>query len=158
MTTIFGKAVSDYLYFQKEFLVAASAVGFARLGLSLAGLADSTVAWLSMSAVALAAVLYYGVAVHTRRFGSYKQLLPLVFFQVALVHGIAALGILVSIAGFPNVFTAPEFSGPVPNPNPWTHLMAHLTIGIVVPTLLLWGIGSLFLLLTKKVARREAVA
>jgi hypothetical protein len=158
MTTIFGKSVRDYLRFQKGFLVVAAAVGFGRLGLSLAGLQDSTVAWLSMSAVAPAATLYYGVSVHTRRFGSYPQLLPLVFFQVALTHGIAVLGILVSIAGFPNVFTAPEFSGPVANPNPWGHLAAHLTIGIVVPTLLLWGAGSLFLLLTKKVARREAVA
>ena len=43
-----------------------------------------------------AATLYYGIAVHTHRFGSYKQLLPLVFFQVALTHGIAVLGILVS--------------------------------------------------------------
>jgi hypothetical protein len=111
-----------------------------------------------MSAVALAGTIYYGVAVHARRFGSYRHLLPLVLFQVALTHGIAVLGILVSIAGFPNVFTAPEFSGPVPNPNPWHHLVAHLTIGIVVPTLLLWGIGSLLLFVTKKVARREAVA
>ncbi len=158
MTTILGKPVSDYLHFQQGFLMAAAAVGLGRLGLSIAGLADSTVAWLSMSGVALAATVYYGVAVHTRRFGSYKQLLPLVFFQVALTQGIAVLGILVSIAGFPNVFTAPEFSGPVSNPNPWHHLLAHLTIGIVVPSLLLWGIGSVLLFVTKKVARREAVA
>ncbi len=158
MTTIFGKRVSDYLLFQKGFLVAAAAVGFGRLGLSLASLQDSTVAWLSMSAVVLAATLYYGVSVRTRRFRSYPQLLPLVFFQVALTHGTAILGILVSMAGFPNVFTAPEFSGPVANPNPWGHLAAHLTIGIVVPTLLLWVAGSRFLLLTNKVARREVVA
>jgi hypothetical protein len=158
MSAILGKPLSDYLSFQKGFLVATGAVGFGRLGLSLAGLQDSTVAWLSMSALALAAALYYGVSVHARRFGSYPQLLPLVFFQVVVTQGIAVLGILVSIAGFPNVFTAPEFSGPVPNPNPWTHLIAHLTIGIVVPTLLLWGIGSLLLFFTKRVARREAVA
>ena len=158
MTTIFRKQVSDYLLFQKGYLVAAAAIGFGRLGLSLAGLQDSTVAWLSMSAVALAATLYYGVSVHTRRFGSYPQLLPLVFFQVALTHAIAVLGILIAIAGLPNVFAAPEFSGPVPDPNPWHHVLAHLTIGMVVPTLLLWGISSVVLLVTKKVARRTAMA
>ncbi|HEY7818127.1 MAG TPA: hypothetical protein VIG29_07915 [Vicinamibacteria bacterium] len=153
-----GKQVSSYLDFQKTFLAAAAAVGFARLALSLAGFSNATVAWLSMSVVALAATFYYGVAVHTKGFGSYKQLLPLVFFQVALTHAIAVLGILVSIAGFPNIYAAPEFSGPVPNPNQWHHVLAHLTIGIVVPTLLLWGIASLTLLITKKVARRPAMA
>jgi hypothetical protein len=156
--TAFGKRISEYFEFQKPFLVAAAAVGLARLGLSLAGFADSTVAWLSISAVALAATLYYGIAVHTKRFGRYKQLLPLVFFQVALTHGIAIVGILVSIAGFPNIFTAPEFSGPVPNPNQWHHVLAHLTIGVLVTTLLLWGISSLVLRITKKVARRPALA
>jgi hypothetical protein len=155
---VMAKPVSQYLNFQRAFLGATAAVGLARLLLSLAGLSDGTVAWLSMSAVVLLGTFYYGVALHTRGFGSYKQLLPLVFFQVALTHGIAVLGILISIAGFPNVFTAPEFSGPVPNPNPWHHLLAHLTIGMIVPTLLLWGIASLVLLITKKVARRPAVA
>jgi hypothetical protein len=33
-----------------------------------------------------------------------------------------------------------------------------LTIGMVVPVLLWWGVGSLALLITKKLARRPAVA
>jgi hypothetical protein len=33
MTTIFGKQVSDYLLFQKGFLVAAAAFGFGRMRL-----------------------------------------------------------------------------------------------------------------------------
>ena len=156
-----AKTVSEYLNFQKVFLVATAAVGLARLLLSLAGFSNATVAWLSVSVVALLGTLYYGVAVHTKGFGSYKQLLPLVFFQAALTHGIAVLGILISIAGFPNIFAAPEFSGPVQNvqnPNQWHHILAHLTIGMIASTLLLWGVSSLALLITKKVARREAVA
>ena len=155
---VMGKQVSSYLDFQKTFLAAGAAVGFARLALSLAGFSNATVAWLSMSVVALATTIYYGVAVHTRGFGSYKQLLPLVFFQVALTHAIAVLGILIAIAGLPNVFAAPEFSGPVPDPNPWHHVLAHVTIGMAVPTLLLWGVSSLVLVVTKKVARRTAMA
>jgi len=157
---MFGKRVSEYLGFQKVWLVLIAAVGLARLGLSLAGLPDRTVMFLSMTAVGWAAVLYYGVAVHIRGFGSYKQLLPLMIFQVVLVQSIAVAGILLAIAGFPNIYAAPEYSGPpfARSTNQWSHALAHLTIGIVVPVLLWWGVASLVLLITKRVARRPAVA
>jgi hypothetical protein len=157
---MFGKRVTEYLGFQKAWLVLLAIVGLGRLGLSLAGLPDRTVMWLSMTVVGWAAVFYYGVAVHTRAFGSYKHLLPLMIFQVVLVQAIAVFGILLAIAGLPNIYAAPEYSGPpfARSANQWTHALAHLTIGIVVPVLLGWGVGSLVLLITKKVARRPAVA
>jgi len=157
---MFGKRVTEYLGFQKAWLILLAVVGLGRLGLSLAGLPDRTVMWLSMTVVGWAAVFYYGVAVHTRGFGSYKHLLPLMIFQVVLVQAIAVFGILLAIAGLPNIYAAPEYSGPpfARSANQWTHALAHLTIGIVVPVLLGWGVGSLVLLITKKVARRPAVA
>lgn len=157
---MFGKRISQYLDFQKVPLGIIAAVGLARLGLSLAGLPDSTVTWLSLTAVGWAAVLCYGVAVHTRGFGSYKQLLPLMLFQVVLVQSIAVVGILLAIAGFPNIFAAPEYSGPpfARSPNQWSHLLAHMTIGIIAPLLLGWGVASLVLLITKKLSRRTALA
>jgi hypothetical protein len=157
---MFGKRISQYLAFQKVWLALIAGVGLARLGLSLAGLPDRTVMFLSMTVVGWAAAVYYGVAVHTKGFGSYKQLLPLMLFQVVLVQAIAVAGILVAIAGFPNIYAAPEYSGPpfARSPNQWNHALAHLTIGIVVPVLLWWGVASLVLLITKKVARRPAVA
>ena len=157
---MFGKRLSQYLGFQKVWLALIAAVGLARLGLSLAGVPDRTVMFLSMTAVGWAAVIYYGVAVHTKGFGSYKHLLPLMIFQVLLVQSIAVAGILLAIAGFPNIYAAPEFSGPpfARSANQWSHALAHLTIGMVVPVLLWWGIGSLALLITKKLARQPAVA
>ena len=157
---MFGKRISEYLRFQKVWLALIAAVGLARLGLSLAGLPDRTVMFLSMTAVGWAAVIYYGVAVHTKGFGSYKQLLPLMIFQVVLVQAIAVAGILLAIAGFPNIYAAPEYSGPpfARSANQWSHALAHLTIGMVAPVLLWWGVGSLVLLITKRVARRPAVA
>jgi hypothetical protein len=157
---MFGKRLSEYLKFQKVWLALIAAVGLARLGLSLAGLPDSAVMFLSMTAVGWAAVIYYGVAVHTKGFGSYKQLLPLMISQVVLVQSIAVTGILLAIAGFPNIYAAPEYSGPpfARSTNQWSHALAHLTIGMVVPVLLWWGVGSLVLLITKRVARRPAVA
>ena len=154
---MFGKPVSEYLAFQKAALVFVGGVGLARLVLSLAGLPDSVVAWLSMTVAGWAAIFYYGVAVHRRGFGGYKQLLPLVFFQTLLVQAIAVGGILLAIAGLPNIYAAPEYSGPpfARSSNQWTHALAHMTIGIVVPTLLGWGVAALVLLIAKKTAPRR---
>jgi len=156
---IFGKRISEYLRFQRVWLALLAAVGLARLGLSLAGLSDRTVMWLSMTVVGWAAIIYYGVAVHTRGFGNYRHLVPLIFFQMVLVQSIAVFGILLAIAGVPNIYAAPEFSGPpfARSTNQWTHALAHLTIGIVVPVLLGWGVASLVLLITKAVTRRSVV-
>ena len=109
---MFGKRVSQYLSFQKVFLVLLAVVGLARLGLSLAGLPDTAVRWLSMNAVAWAAALYYGVAVHTSGFRSYKQILPLGFFQTVLQQSIAVLGILLSVAGFRTSTRPPSTASP----------------------------------------------
>ena len=77
---MFGKRVSEYLAFEKVWLFLIAAVGLVRLGVSLAGVPDRTAAWFSMNVVVWAGCLYYGAAVHTRGFGSYKQLLPLMIF------------------------------------------------------------------------------
>jgi hypothetical protein len=153
---IFGKRVSEYLEFQKVFLVLIAGVGLARLFLSVAGMPDTTVRWLSMNVVAWAGIFYYGVAVHTKGFGSYKQLLPLGFFQILVQQGIAVLGILLAIAGVSNIYAAPEYS--IRGQSQWVHLLAHLTIGLVVPSLLTWGVSSLVLLVTKRLTRRPALA
>jgi hypothetical protein len=153
---MFGKPVRQYLAFQKAFLIALAAVGLARLGLSLAGLPNATVLWFSMNVVVWAGTLYYGVAVHTNGFGGYRQLLPLVLFQMLLFQGIAVLGILLAIAGRPNIFAAPEYS--FGTQSQWVHALAHLTVGIVVPVLLTWGIASLVMLVARKVAPRRVPA
>jgi small basic protein len=149
---MFGKRLSEYLGFQKEILALLAAVGLARLGLSLVGVPDSTAAWLSMNVVTWAGALYYGVAVHMRGFGSYKQILPLALFQMVLQQSIAVLGILLAIGGYPNIYAAPEFSFGAQSQ--WLHILSHLTIGILVPPFLLWGVASLALLITKRVAGR----
>lgn len=150
---MFGKRISEYLTFQRVFLVLIAVVGLLRLGLSLAGAPNSTTRWFSMNVVSWAGAFYYGVAVYTRGFGSYKQLLPLGLFQTLLQQAIAVAGILLDIAGLRNVFGAPEYSfGAAPIP----HLISHLTIGIVAPSLIFWGVSSLVLLVTRKTARRPA--
>jgi len=152
---MFGKTVAQYLGFQKVLLVLIVLAFLVRLTLSLVGTPNSAAKWISVTVVLLAGIVYYGVAVHTRGFGSYKQLLPLMIFATLTMQSIAVLGILLAIAGMANVFAAPEFSFNVPSQ--WTHLFAHLTIGLVVPPLLLWAVSSIVLLVTKRVAKRPAL-
>jgi len=81
-----------------------------------------------------------------------------VFFQVLILHLIAVAGILLSMAGSPNIFAAPEYSGPAATRNQSLHALSHLTIGMVAAPLVLWAVGSLAMWITKKAARRPAVA
>jgi len=126
---MFGKSVGQYLAFQKYLLLLTAVVGLLRLGVSLAGAPNQAAAWLSMNVVLWASAVYYGVAVYTRGFGSYRQILPLVFIQVAIYHLITVAGIVLAIAGLPNVFAAPEYSGPAdtrpPDPQPAARLVGR---------------------------------
>lgn len=155
---VFGKSLSEYVRFQMVILGLVALVGIARLGMSLAGLPDATVKWSSMTAVGFVSILYYGVAVHTKGFGSYKQLLPLVVIQSVLANSIAIVGIALTIAGLPNIFGAPEYSGPLFAAHQWGHMLGHVIGGMGIGPMLGWGVASLVMLITKKVAPRPALA
>lgn len=153
---MFGKTVAQYLGFQKVVLALIVLTFLVRLVLSMAGTPNSVAKWISVTVVLLAGIVYYGVAVHTSGFGSYKQLYPLVLFQSVLGEGLVALAVALAIfTGADNIYTAPEFSGGGDGKN-WLHVFAHLVIGVVVFPLISWGIASLFMLVTKKVAPRAA--
>jgi hypothetical protein len=153
---MFGKSVGQYLSFQKMILAAIVAVFLVRLVLSLAGTPNATAKWVSVTAVLILGTLYYGVAVHTRAFGSYKQLYPLLLFQSLLAETLVALAIVLGIVtGHDNIYTAPEYSGGTDGKN-WLHVFAHLVVGSVILPLLSWAISSLVLLVTKKAAPRAA--
>ena len=153
---MFGKSVTQYLGFQKVLLVLIVLAFLVRLALSLAGQPNSVAKWISVTVVMLAGVVYYGVAVHTSGFGSYRQLYPLLLFQSLLGEGLVALAIVLAIfTGTGNIYTAPEYSGGGDGKN-WTHVIAHLVVAAVVLPLISWAIGSLIMLVTKKVAPRTA--
>ena len=153
---MFGKTVTQYLAFQKVVLAVIVLAFLVRFGLSAAGAPNSVARWVSVTVVLLAGVVYYGVAVHTRGFGSYKQLYPLVLFQSLLGEGLVALAVALAIfTGADNIYTAPEYSGGGDGKN-WLHVGAHVFIAVVVLPLVSWGVSSLVMLVTKKVAPRAA--
>ena len=154
--TIFGKTLSEYLAFQKLILLLIVAVGLGRLFLSLGGVPDSTTKWLSISVVSLIGLLYYSIRVHTAGFGSYKQLLPLVFIQSVIAQAIVIAGIVIAIfTGKDNVFSAPEFSGGSDGKT-WLHVSAHLVVGLVIGPLIGWLIASILHFIAKKVTPQSA--
>ena len=153
---MFGKTISEYIAFQKYILLLILVVGLGRLFLSLAGVPDSTTKWLSISVVSLIGILYYAVRVHTTGFGSYKQLLPLMFIQSVVAQGIIVAGIIIAIlTQKDNVFSAPEYSGGGEGKT-WLHVLAHLVAGLIIVPLAGWLIGSIILFIVKRVAPQNA--
>ncbi|HEV2493242.1 MAG TPA: hypothetical protein VG204_09250 [Terriglobia bacterium] len=146
---IFGKSLSEYLRFEKGFLILVLVVGLARLGLSLAGVPNATVKFVSLTVLLLLGLIYYSVRVHTSGFGSYKQLLPVLALPVILANLIIISGIMLAMGtGKDNIFSAPEYSGGG-NGKTWGHVAGHFIVMVVGP-IILWGIGSLIMLLTRK--------
>ncbi len=150
--SIFGKSISEYFAFQKLIMILILIVGFGRLGLSLAGLPISTVRWLSLTALSIVGVIYCAVKVPRTGFGTYKHLLPLFVAQAGIANLIIAGGIaLAAVSGTPNIYSSPEFSGPMVE-RPWMHAGAHLVMGIIIGPLLAWLIGSALMFVVKRVS------
>jgi hypothetical protein len=154
--TIFGRRLSEYVDFCKVFLVLIPVVGILRLALSLSGQPNSMVKWFSVSAVMWIATLYYAVRVHTKRFGSYKQLLGICVLLNLVMQAVIISGIILAIVtGTSNIFSAPEyaFGG---DGKTWLHVAAHLFIGTIAGSVVPWAFGSLVLLVTKKLATSDS--
>lgn len=155
---VFGKPLSEYIAFTKVFIGLIALVGVARLALSLAGVENATVKWLSISIVTLVGLVYYAIRVHTSGFGSYKQLLVVLVLQSVVAQAIIIAGIVISIVtARENIFSAPEYSGGGDGKT-WLHAGAHLVFGVIGGSLLAWAIGSVIMFVTKKVVPRDAAA
>jgi len=149
---IFGKTLSEYVSFEKGFLILVLVVGLARLILSLLGAPNSTAKFISITVVLLLGMVYYSVTVYTSGFGSYKQLLPVLALPVILGTCIVISGIVLAImTGKDNIFSAPEYSPGGVDGKTWGHVGGHVVAMIILP-LILWAIGSLIMFITKKVS------
>lgn len=152
---IFGKSLAEYARFESGFLLLVLVVGVARLAASLLGVpTNSQVKFLSLTVCFLLGMVYYAVRVHTSGFGSYKQLLPIYALLVIIGNAIIITGILIAIeTGKDNIFSAPEFSPGKTSGRTWGHIGGH-AVAIVVLPLMLWALGSLIMLVTKKLTPR----
>jgi hypothetical protein len=147
---VFGKKFQEYIQFERWILILIAAAFVIRLSLSFAGIPVSQARWVSINLVLLVGLMYCSVAVHTRGFGSYRQLFGLLFIQNGFAHTLIAVGIILGIVtGTDNIYTAPEFFGGNSGRN-WPHVIAHV-LGAVVLSVLAWLVGSVILFLAKRV-------
>ena len=152
---IFGKPWLEYVRFQRVFLILIVVVGLARLFLSLAGMPNSTVKFLSITVIGLIGIFYYGIRVHTTGFGSYKQLLPLIVIQNVVTHTlIIAAIVLARLTHQVNIYSAPEYGG---NAGTRFHILGHVLIGMVGFSLVGWLLASIVMWVTKRVSGKGRV-
>ncbi len=138
---MFGKKLSEYLRFQGWILALIVLAYLIRFGFSAR--------WASLNIIGLIGPLYYAVAVPLKRFGSYKQLVGLLFIQTALTHVLIAIAIVIAIiTGSDNIFTQPEFSGGGDGKT-WFHAGLHMIVIVMLP-FILWLITAPILWITKK--------
>ncbi|MBM3801043.1 MAG: hypothetical protein FJW26_01900 [Acidimicrobiia bacterium] len=150
--TIFGKSVFQYVRFLRPILGFLLVVGLARLLLSLGGVSVSSVKYFSLTAASLVGLVVCAITVHTKGFGSYKQLLGLVGIQSLVAQAFTAAAVaLAIITAHDNIYSLPEFSGGSDGKT-WGHAAAHLVPATLFLTLAGWLVGSAILFVTKKVA------
>ncbi|HEU4386362.1 MAG TPA: hypothetical protein VFV34_01105 [Blastocatellia bacterium] len=148
---IFGKSLSEYIAFQKIFLILIAVFFLVRLGLSLGGVQVSVAKWISVSVIELIGFVYYALRVYPSGFGSYKELLVLLLIQNLLANVLIAGAIVLAIVtGKDNIYSLPEFSGGGDGKT-WQHAGAHIVLAGIVLSVLLWLVGMLVVLITKKV-------
>jgi hypothetical protein len=151
---MFGKPFAAYVRFAGVSLAIVGGVALLRLVLSLAGVSNDAARWVSATVALLACALVWSIRVHTTGFGSYKQILPVVWLQAVTANVVVIAAIALAIfTGQDNIFTAPEFAGGSDGKNWFPHVFGHVVFGGVIGPLILWGLGSLAMLVTKKVSK-----
>jgi hypothetical protein len=149
---VFGKPFSAYVRFALPSLIIIMGVALLRLVLAQAGMAVSTVKWVSATVALLVCALVWSARVYTTGFGSYKQILPVVWLQAVSLNVVIIAAIAWAIStGKDNIFTVPEFANNQDGKNWFPHVFGHTLAGAVIEPLILWALGSLVMLVTKKV-------
>jgi hypothetical protein len=147
---VFGKTFGEYVRFAVGMLALIVVVAVLRFGLFQAGASVAQVKWLSVTAVMFFGVFYFGVTVHTRRFGSYRELFVLLFLQQWVAQSLVIVAILLAaFTGETNIYSRPEFGGG--GASPWLHVAGHIVFGVVIATLVFWAVGSIVLWITKRI-------
>jgi hypothetical protein len=161
---MFGKTLSQYVAFQKPFLILIVVVFLLRLILSMAGMPVSGAQFVSVTGVLVLGSLYYGWAAGQQGFGSFKQLYGANLVQGIFSQTLIALAIVLAIVlNQDNIYTIPEFypfatSNPLPLPMPtdgknFIHAVNHIVLaGAIFVPLIGWALSSIVFAATRKKA------
>ncbi len=150
-----GRGLRDHIRLLAPLFGFITLVWALRWALAAAGVSQGLVRVFSVTGATSLAILIAVWLIHTRRFGSYPNvvvasLLLIVFEQVLIVLAIA----FSVLSGIENVFTEREFSMPN-DPHHIRHIVGHLTFGIGAGILLGAATGCLMLWLLKRLVPRD---
>ena len=107
----------------------------------------------SVSTSTSLAVLLAALLMHTRRFGSYVNVVVASLLLNLWAEVLIILAILfTTFTRIQNIYTAPEFSVPGEDPQHLRHIYGHLTFSLPTGTLAGAAVGCLFLWLLRTLA------
>jgi hypothetical protein len=133
-----------------------TAVFVLRLVLHAAGAPFGLVRACSVTVAGAVAVLVAVLLIHTRRFGSYPNVvvatLLLVGWEQLLISGAIAF---YAFTGISNVYSVPEYSPPGRFVDPWHHIAGHLIFMLAFGELLGAGMGCLLLWMLRRLVPME---
>jgi len=130
-----------------------------RWGLDEAGFSHALVRAFSVTGATSLAVLIAVWLIHARGFGSYPNVVVASLLLVVYGQLVIVIAIVYSVlTKTENVFTAPEFSIPAPDPHHLRHIVGHLTFGIGAGMLFGAATGCLLLWLLRTLAPRNREA
>jgi len=142
---ISGHDLRDHLRLLMPSFGLITAVFALRLVLHASGAPSSLVRACSVTVAGAVAILVAVLFIHTRRFGSYPNVVVATLFLVTweqlLLSGAIAF---YAFTGISNVYSAPEYS-PGRFADPWHHIAGHLIFGLGFGELLGAGMGCLLL-------------
>jgi hypothetical protein len=130
----------------KVFMAVIASVGLVRFGLTLAGVSNDVVKYVSMTAVIAVGTVYYGVTLATwreRMKAAYLLILPYMCVELlALGYG--------WMTGRPTIFHTPEYSFNTTVP---VHFIGHLVGGLTWEPLMLFVIMQVVAIVMRAVGK-----
>ena len=144
-----GRSMRDHIRMLAPLFGFIAVVWVLRLGLEAAGVSHGIVRIFSLTGATSLAILIAVWRIHTKRFGSYPNVVVvsvlLVVFEQVLIIAAIAFAVMTKTG---NVFTRPEYSPP-DDPSHVSHILGQLTFGIGAGMLFCAATGSLMLWLLR---------
>jgi hypothetical protein len=151
-----GRGLRDHVRLVAPLFGLITLVWAIRWALDAAGASPSLVRAFSVTGTTSLSVLIAVWLIHTRRFGSYPNVVIASLLLVAYAQALIVLAILFSVLSkIDNVFTRREYSTP-DDPNHVKHIVGQLTFGIGAGLLLATATGFLMLWLLKRLVPHRA--
>ncbi|MBI1748190.1 MAG: hypothetical protein HYR55_16630 [Acidobacteria bacterium] len=147
------RTFADYIAFTRGPFLLLSLVFGLRWLVSECGLRPQFAQLFSLTALSIPIVVYLPLKLYNHKFGAYPQL-GLIYLLMACWLNLLITGaiLLAAITGRENIYSLADLGRLTDH---GTHILAHLTVGISVSTLINLGIGSIILSLLRRNDRRH---